>query len=79
MPSAELERLTKTGLLHAEPVVRQEFEGLLLEATATLKDAKNTALAIESRFTLAYSAAYAVALAALRWHGYRPRNRQVVF
>lgn len=57
MPSAELERLAKTGLLHAEAMVRQEFEGLLLEATATLKDAKNTALASAT----AYAAEYATA------------------
>ena len=34
----------------------------------------------ESRFDLAYNAAHALALAALRWHGYRSdNNRYVVF
>lgn len=79
MPSAELERLAGTGLLEREPPIRDEFRGLLREAAAVLNDAKNAALSPESRFTLAYQAAHAAALAALRWHGYRPRNRQIVF
>ena len=48
-------------------------------AQARLKDALNTTLAIESRFDLAYNAAHALALAALRRHGYRSNNRFVVF
>lgn len=36
-------------------------------------------LAIESRFDLAYNAAHALALAALRWHGYRSDKRYTVF
>ena len=31
------------------------------------------------RFDLAYNAAHALALAALRWHGYRSENRYLVF
>jgi hypothetical protein len=34
---------------------------------------------LESRFDLAYNAAHAFALAALRKHDYRPENRYVVF
>jgi hypothetical protein len=34
---------------------------------------------MESRFDLAYNAAHALCLAALRWHGYRPTNRYIVF
>ena len=44
-----------------------------------MKDASNTTLSIESRFDLAYNAAHALALAALRWHGYRSTNRYLVF
>ena len=33
----------------------------------------------ESRFSLAYDAAHSLALAALRWHGYRSENRYIVF
>ena len=36
-------------------------------------------LAVESRFDLAYNAAHALCLAALRWHGYRSGNRYLVF
>ncbi len=34
---------------------------------------------LEGRFDLAYNAAHALCLAALRHRGYRPRNRYVVF
>ncbi|MEP7123819.1 MAG: hypothetical protein ABJE95_23020 [Byssovorax sp.] len=44
-----------------------------------LKDAENTSLSLESRFDLAYNAAHAFALAALRWRGYRSDNRYIVF
>ena len=36
-------------------------------------------LSLESRFDLAYNAAHALCLAALRWHGYRSTNRYIVF
>lgn len=36
-------------------------------------------LALESRFDLAYNAAHALCLAALRRKGYRPSNRYIVF
>lgn len=80
MPSAELERLVTAGLLEHEPPIRGEYDGLIREASATLADSTNPALALESRFRLAYAAAHSIALAALRRSGYRPRNnRQVVF
>lgn len=44
-----------------------------------LKDAKRKELSLESRFDLAYNAAHALCLAALRWHGYRSNNRYIVF
>ncbi len=34
---------------------------------------------LESRFDLAYGAAHALCLAALRYHGYRPSKRYIVF
>ena len=79
MPSPELDRLVTTGILSVEPPIRDEFLGLVRHAAATLRDSKNEGLAQESRFQLAYGAAHSIALAALRWHGYRPRNRQIVF
>lgn len=65
--------------LRAEPPDKKEFEGLVRSGRARLRDALNTTLSIESRFDLAYNAAHALCLAALRWHGYRSSNRYVVF
>jgi hypothetical protein len=36
-------------------------------------------LSDESRFDLAYNGVHALALAALRWHGFRSENRYTVF
>jgi hypothetical protein len=44
-----------------------------------LQDAENKSLNLESRFDLAYNAAHALALAALRSCGYRSENRYQVF
>jgi hypothetical protein len=52
---------------------------LLRSGRTRLTDAKNSALALESRFDLAYNAAHALALAALRWYGYWSENRYLVF
>ena len=55
--------------LRREPPDAQETEGLLRTGRARLKDAANPALALESRFDLAYNAAHALSLAALRQRG----------
>lgn len=65
--------------LRAEPPDKKELESLIRSGHARLRDALNTTLSIESRFDLAYNAAHALCLAALRWHGYRSSNRYVVF
>lgn len=65
--------------LKPEPPDAKEFEGLVRSGKARLKDASSNALALESRFDLAYNAAHALCLAALRWHGYRSSNRYIVF
>jgi hypothetical protein len=44
-----------------------------------LQDAENDTLNLESRFDLAYNAAHALALAALRCCGFRSDNRYRVF
>jgi hypothetical protein len=44
-----------------------------------LQDARQPILSLESRFDLAYNAAHASALSALRAHGYRSENRFLVF
>jgi len=79
MPSP-FDKLTGPGkVLKAEPPDRREFEGLKRSGHARLRDAKNRSLSIESRFDLAYNAAHSLCLAALRWHGYRPEHRYIVF
>jgi hypothetical protein len=65
--------------LRQESPDAQETEGLLRTGRARLKDATNAALAIESRFDLAYNAAHALCLAALRRKGYRASQRYIVF
>ena len=79
MPSPELERLAELGHLKRERPGRAEFEGLVHSAEVRLADARRLDLSRESRFDLAYNAAHALALAALRWHGYRADKRYFVF
>ncbi len=79
MTSRNLENLVKTGNLQAEPFDLNEFNSLVRSADARLADARNTELSIESRFDLAYNAAHALSLAALRRLGYRSKNRYTVF
>jgi hypothetical protein len=79
MPSAELDRLVEVGLLEREAPLREEFNALIEQAAVRLEDAKNESLAPQSRFDLAYNGCHAIARAALRWHGYRPRKRYIVF
>ena len=79
MPSAQLDNLARIGKLKTEPMARSEFDGLVRSGKLRLKDATNKTLQPESRFDLAYNAAHALSLAALRWHGYRSDNRYLVF
>ncbi len=79
MTSAELENLVRVGQLKREPPVAPEIRGLLRSGEARLADAGNPGLSLESRFDLAYNAAHALALAALRLRGYRSENRFLVF
>ena len=71
--------LLKIGHLKQEPFIQAEFNGLVTTAKRKLVDAKNTLLSADSRFDLAYNAAHALSLAALRACGYRSENRYVVF
>lgn len=78
--TSALENLTGLGKpLRAEPPDSKEFAGLQRMGLARLQDAQKTGLALESQFDLAYNAAHALCLAALRWHGYRSGNRFIVF
>lgn len=77
--SSQLENLAKAGKLKGEPPDRKEFEGLVRFGRLKLGDAQTAQLSYESRFDLAYNAAHALALAALRRMGYRSENRYLVF
>jgi hypothetical protein len=62
-----LERLAGPGnVLVKEPPDAKEFAGLLRSGLARLKDAENEENSLDGRFDLAYSAAHALCLAALR-------------
>jgi len=78
--NSALENLAGPGKpLSPEPPDQAEIDGLLRSGRARLADAGNVALALESRFDLAYNAAHALSLAALRSTGYRARQRYIVF
>jgi hypothetical protein len=78
--NSPLENLCGPGKpLRKEPSDQQEICGLISSGLARLKDSKNKALALESRFDLAYNSAHALSLAALRKQGYRSSNRYIVF
>lgn len=78
--TSPFENLTGPGKpLRAEPPDINEFAGLQRMGLARLQDAQHAGLALESQFDLAYNAAHALCLAALRWHGYRSGNRYIVF
>jgi hypothetical protein len=79
MTSSELENLVRVGQLKREPPGQTELMGPLRSGGVRLADAQKPDLSLESRFDLAYNAAHALALAALRLQGYRSNNRYVVF
>lgn len=77
-PLDNLAKISKGGLKVESPN-QAEFDGLVRSAKRKLLDAATPTLSLESAFDLAYNAAHALALAALRWHGYRSENRYLVF
>jgi hypothetical protein len=79
MASTELDRLVTAGLLQPEPVIPDEYDGLIDSAAKRLADVDTPGLSLDSRFDLAYNAAHALSLAALRRAGYRAVKRFVVF
>ena len=80
MPHPLLDNLCGPGKpLKAEAPDVDEIAGLLRTAGARLHDARNATLSLESKFDLAYNAAHALCLAALRRAGYRSSNRYIVF
>lgn len=80
MMTLPLERLAGPGQpLAVEPPDAKEFESLKRSGLTRLHDAENTANSLDSRFDLAYGAAHALCLAALRYRGFRPVTRYIVF
>lgn len=79
MTLEKLDNLVKIRQLKTEPFDQAEFDGMVASAKRRLQDAMLEALSEESRFSLAYGAAHALSLAAMRWHGYRSDNRYLVF
>ncbi|MBD8531382.1 MULTISPECIES: hypothetical protein [unclassified Massilia] len=79
MSSSKLKNLSTIGQLKPEAPDPNERAGLLRSAIERLQDARIPSLSLVSRFDLAYNAAHAAALAALRAHGYRSENRFIVF
>jgi hypothetical protein len=69
----------RIGRLKAELALRREFAGMVRSACTRLLDAQNESLDPDSQFDLAYGAAHRLALAALRYQGYRSENRITVF
>jgi hypothetical protein len=74
-----LDNLVKIKALHVEPFDQAEFAGMVAAATTRLQDVKLRGLSKDGQFSLAYGATHALALAALRWHGYRSDKRYIVF
>ena len=79
MSHEKLDNLVKIRQLKSGEASREEIAGLLRSRIARLEDSKNKDLNRESRFDLAYNAAHALSLAALRAAGYRSDNRYLVF
>jgi hypothetical protein len=67
------------NVLAKESPDAEEFAGLVRSGLSRLKDAENDTISLDSRFDLAYNAAHALSLAALRHCGFRPTKRYIVF
>jgi hypothetical protein len=77
-----LENLARAKQLNAEPPAADQVGRLLASAEAQLRDSRNASNSAPGRFMLAYNAAHALALAALRAAGYRPSSaghRKIIF
>ena len=79
MALTQLDNLVRIRQLKSETPAQAELDGLIRSGSARLKDAQQENLSLDGRFDLAYNAAHALSLAALRWHGYRSENRYIVF
>lgn len=79
MRSEALSNLAKIGKIKAEPMNRSEIDRILAMAKKRLLDASYSQVSQEGRFISVYNSLHGVALAALRWYGYRSESRYIVF
>lgn len=79
MSHPELDNLARIGQLKIQVGTATEIHGLLKSGLSRLRDAGREDLGDDSRFDLAYNAAHALALAALRHYGFRSESRYLVF
>ena len=79
MSHPQLDNLVRIGQLKIESASESELQGLVRSGVHRLDDAAREELSLESRFDLAYNAGHALALAALRFRGYRSESRYLVF
>ena len=79
MSHPQLDNLVRIGQLKIESASESELQGLVRSGVHRLDDAAREELSLESRFDLAYNAGHALALAALRFRGYRSEPRYLVF
>ncbi len=79
MGHEKLDNLVKARQLSSGVATSGEVDSLIQRGLKKLHDSKNGDLDPESRFDLAYNAAHALALAALRHAGYRSEHRYTVF
>ena len=79
MALEKLDNLVKINKLKVEPPDQTEIDGMVASAKRRLQDVQVEGLSEEGRFSLAYGAAHIIALAAMRWHGYRSDNRYLEF
>lgn len=77
---SRLDRLAGPGnVLARELPDPKEFAGLVTSGFERLTDAEKPGNSLYGRFDLAYGAAHALCLAALRYYGFRPSKRYIVF
>ena len=79
MALENLDNLVKINKLKAEPPDQKEFDSMVASAKRRLQDAGIEGVSEDGQFSMAYGAAHAISLAAMRWHGYRSDNRYLVF
>jgi hypothetical protein len=79
MSREELDNLVKIGKLRTGESTDGEINGLIQRGLTKIDDYKQAKLSTDSLFDLAYNAAHALCLAALRHAGYRSDNRYIVF